>query len=1205
MRCLLTASLLLAGITAWGDPTLRNPGFEEGADQPTGWQVALHGEGFVLRRDATGGRDGGACAYLEGQENHGDRACFLQTSAPFTPAQGVRVKFWYRGKGTATGILRLRPAPGAEVPGGEYITTSFTCPLPKAEWTEFAFETGVPSQAREAAQIRAEVILYQRGTGILRYDDVALESLAEYHPPAVTVNTPGVCPRRPEDRRTVLQNPPDFWWPPQPNKATYTLQLATSPAFAEVETTTVEGLRYNVYGHNTTLKPGTWFWRVRCVDATGIAAEWSETWQFTVPADAAPFPVPPADELLARIPTSHPRVYATAASLEAFRAPLQTTRQAWWQAFSQRLDSYLQEPMVREPGAEFANYTAGGLTDEKVKLGNRLRGMCSRATGRMQNLAFGYLLSGDERYATAAVEQAVEMAGWDPAGVTSYRNHDQVFRDIAWKLATTYDWCHDRMTDEQRATVRAAVLARGRVLFADFSTGRAIYEYPYDSHGITAYGFLGICAIALAHEEAEADTWFQFIAGTYPAVFPPWGGEEGGWAQGCAYWKWSQPFAWWFYDALKSATGLDLYQKAFSRNDGWFKLYMHPPWSDRHHFGDGNHGPPDTTDASNLAHFAAVYRNPYFQWYADQITWQTSDLFSYWWYADDLPARPPADLPPGRYFPDIGWVAMHSDLSDPDEVFLAFKSSPYGSFNHSHADQNSFVLYAYGEPLLIDSGYYDWYGSPHDKGWTRQTKAHNAILVNGQGQPIFDLTAKGRILQHFTCPVGDVAVGDATAAYKGLLKQARRTIFYLRPRLVLIVDDLEAPEPATFTWALHAEQEMDLRPEKDEIVVRRGNARCLVKFLEPNGLALAQTDQFDPPPTTPRPNEWHAAATTVAKAAKQRFITLAMPFRADEEMPQATWDGSRLLVGNDRLTLGDSGGTLALSAAGTHGNEGYLLVVSAKGIAATKTRNGNVVGVWRDSGAPTWRTDQPAPHADISCTLDGQVLPLALDAMRTFDDGVLAWGTVPGNLTGGMRVNVQGNAMCHLGNRALATGDVAWLAAGQPITLRSSEEPLNATLSFSDLVKDPTPVPATIIDPPANARKIEAEAFTASGGGSAKVYTHRTFLSDGKGLETEVRPGQWVEWRFTTDREERLAIAVQAAIFEENAQRLLELDSQPVGDGYRIHELPNTGGFGATPDQWKCLRLATATVPAGEHVLRLTTLARKANLDYLLLVPIP
>jgi hypothetical protein len=1232
-RGLTWCSLLICG-SLLANPVLKNPGFEEGAALPKGWGKAIHGEKFVLRRDATGGRDGTACAYLEGQKGHGDRACFLQTSAPFAPNKGLRVRFWYRGEGRAVGLLRVRPAPGVKVPGKEYGTRHFSIQTPKDEWTEYAFEIGMPKAAQAAERVRAEVILYQRGDGVVRYDDVSMESLDTYQPRLNTVAPLGICPRRPDDGRTVLQNPPDFWWPPQGSAATYALQLAQSAEFVAADTTTIMDLKYNVYSHAQTLKPGTWFWRVRFANEDGAASGWTKTWRFVVPANATPFPVPSAATMLERIPVSHPRVYATAESLAAFRAPMQTTRKAWWDSFTRRLEGFLKRETMREPGEEFANYRKGGLTDTSVKLGQKLRGNCARATGRMQELAFGYLLSGDAKYATAAIDQAVEMAGWDPAGVTSYHNHDQVFRDIAWKLATTYDWCHDRMTEEQRSKVRAAVLARGAVLFRDFTDGRTIYEYPFDSHGITAYGFLGVCAIALAHDEPVADEWFRFIAATYPAINPPWGGEEGGWAQGTAYWKWSQPFAWWFFDALKSSTGVDLYQKAFNHNNGWFKLYMHPPWSDRHHFGDGNHGAPGTADASNIARFAKVYGNPYFQWYADEIPWRPGGIFSYWWYDQELAARPPADLPPGRHFADIGWVGMHSDVSDPDSVFLAFKSSPYGSFNHSHADQNSFVLYAYGEPLLIDSGYYDWYGSPHDKGWTRQTKAHNAVLVNGQGQSIFDLSAKGQIDRHFTSPVADMTAGDATVAYKGALKQARRTIFYLRPDLFVVVDDLEAPEPAEFTWSVHAEREMTLRPDTGEILVERGVAQCLVKFLEPAGLVLAQTDQFDPPPTTPRPNEWHATAATKTKATHQRFVTLVMPFRRGASEPQLTWDGSRLTrkgeTATDELNLDFTGGVPSLIAKGTRPTGGYSFRSTPTGNVAMKFENAGgkqqPTGVWRDTdqrretvhggvdlvlgqGQREWHNQASAapPQVNLSMTLDGQMLPWRFESMRTFDDGVLTWLKLPEDAPGGVKVELTADetTVVRFDRRRLRSGEMVWLLPGSRLSIRSIGNPLSAGIAFRSLVKDATPSVAEIIDLPQAARKIEAEDRTDSGGGNAKVYSHRTFLSGGKGLETAVRAGQWTEWTFTSKRQERLALVLKAAVFEGDAQRLVELDGQPLGGSYRVYQLPNTGGFGALPEQWKHLRLAEFSVPAGEHTLRLSTIARKANLDYLMLVPVP
>ncbi|MEN6546890.1 MAG: DUF4962 domain-containing protein [Armatimonadia bacterium] len=882
-----------------------NGSFEQDENKdglPDAWGKVIHGGGFEISRDTTVAHDGAASMKLAGQAGAADRAAITHVGPLYTPSKAVRLRLWYKGTGRADGVVRFRPAPGVVVQDDQYGTDFFKVDLPKQDWTELVFETAVPEAAQKAGQARVEVILYQRTEGTVWYDDVSVESLDEYKPKLTQVDEVLAMPLRPAAGRVVLQNPPDFSWPPVRGAAGYDLQLSQNRDFPAADTPTINCL-YNVYSHSRTLGNGTWYWRVRCLDKAGAASDWGQANDFVVTAAAVPFPVPAAADLLKAIPASHPRVYATASTLAAFRAPMADKQKAWWESFKPRLEQLLTRPIDKEPGREYiVTPGAGGLTDADVQQLNKLRSMAGSANDRMQNLAFGYLLSGDRRYGDAAVAQMLEIATWDPMGATSYRNQDQVFRDIAWMMATAYDWCWDLMTPEQRDKVREAILVRARTLYKDFAEdGRPLNEYPYDSHGITAYGYLGIISIALAHESEEPDTWFKYIAATYPAVFPPWGGEEGGWSQGVGYWKWSQHFAWVFFDALKSATGLDMYDKAYTRNNGWYKLYMHPPWNDRHHFGDGNHGAPDATDQSNMARYAREYGNPYFRWYAQTMPGKTSfGLYSYLWHDETVPARPPADLPQGRYFPDIGWVAMHSDLSDADDVMLAFKSSQYGSYNHSHADQNSFVLYAYGEPLLIDSGYYDWYGSGHDVGFTRQTKAHNDILVNGEGQPIFDMTAQGRILKHFTSPAVDYALGDATPAYKGKLSKFQRHILYLRPNSFVIVDEVEAPEPSTFTWTLHAEQEMKLDPAKQEVTVTRGGARCLVKFITPQGLKLEQTDQFTPPSVRKPANEWHTSATTVEKSKKMRFVTFIRPARTSEPEQdlevQAKLEGDLLLL---------------------------------------------------------------------------------------------------------------------------------------------------------------------------------------------------------------------------------------------------------------------------------------------------------------------
>ncbi len=858
-----------------------NPGFEldeDGNGVPDGWRTFASGEGFEFALGADA-HSGDRCACITGLPGHGDRACYGQTTARIAVARAYRLSVWVRGAGRATVLFRCRyaDANGEDADDTRHVTIES---LSAEEWREATFEFPTAGEVLDAREARIELLLYQRGEGPVCFDDVRIQELEEWTPKVSEDQQPTQTPRRPIDGRAVLQNPPDFWWQPQLNADGYELQLSTSEDFGD-GTITIRGLPYNCYSHSEVLDASRrWHWRFRYL-ARGTASEWSEAWHFDVSPDAVEFPVPPPDELLARVPADHPRVYVTREGLQAFRARREGEAAEWWEGFQKRCDTHLELPLPQEPGAEYDfSGRSGPLTAEQKARMDELRGLGSRATGPMWNMAFAYLVGGDERYGQRAVEWLMEIATWDPEGTTGYRNHDQVFRDIAWKSACVYDWTWELMTDEQRAQALDAVVARASILYRDFrEDAKPIYEWPFDSHGWTSMGFLGIIACATCHDAAQADDWFRFIAATYPPLYPPWGGEEGGWCQGTAYWKWSVSYFAEFADALRSATGLDLFGKAFCRNNGWFKLYMHPPFCDRHHFGDGNLGSPGITDRNNLLVFATRYGNPYLKWYADQIPGgRDTGVFGYWWYDYDLPARPPADLPQSRYLADIGWVGMHSDLSDPDDIMLMLKSSWYGSFNHSHADQNHFVVYGYGEPLLIDSGYYDWYGSDHDRNWTRQTRAHNNVLVNGEGQPIFDITAKGEVSDYFPTPFACYAAGDASQAYQGRLSRFERHVLYLRPDAFLIVDELEAEEPSTFTWCCHALEQMQIDEADRRITVRQGEAALDIAFAAPEGLAFTQDDGWDGHPPQGRyeskPRQWHCFVETTEPATRLRFVTL-------------------------------------------------------------------------------------------------------------------------------------------------------------------------------------------------------------------------------------------------------------------------------------------------------------------------------------------
>ena len=92
------------------------------------------------------------------------------------------------------------------------------------------------------------------------------------------------------------------------------------------------------------------------------------------------------------------------------------------------------------------------------------------------------------------------------------------------------------------------------------------------------------------------------------------------------------------------------------------------------------------------------------------------------------------------------------------------------------------------------------------------------------------------------------ARGDAAGVYEGRLTKALRHVVKLDARTFVIVDDLEAPAPATFSWLLHALEKMSLDEERAEIVSTNGEAKLCATVLVPRGAELAQSSTFDPPP---------------------------------------------------------------------------------------------------------------------------------------------------------------------------------------------------------------------------------------------------------------------------------------------------------------------------------------------------------------------
>ncbi|MDH7569922.1 MAG: DUF4962 domain-containing protein, partial [Armatimonadota bacterium] len=810
------------------------------------------------------------------------------------------------------------------------------------------------------------------------------------------------APITPADGSAPRRNPPAFVWRPDTKAASYTLQLSPSPRFEEETTQTFEGLRLNLHNPPRRLQPGTWYWRWRAVSASGEVSGWSRSRTFQMGPEAFTFEVPPLPELAKRIPADHPRLFATKQTLAQFRARRLGPARTVWESLESSARRAIGAPLPAEPEP----YKDGKW---EVTQWRNIWNIGEQAADQMERQAFAYLVSGDRAFADEARRWMLHVCSWNPAGTTSHQYNDMASRPILYKMARAYDWVSDTLSPEERARVLEVLRIRGGELF-QMLQARRLEERPFDSHLISALEFMGEVALALYGDLPEARTWFEYAIPLHLAIFPPWGGEDGGWSQGVSYWKWSTYSALLYADALRSALGLDVFQKPWYRATGFFKLYCHPPYSRMSAFGDHSDVPPDATDRANMERLGSVYKEGAFKWYAARVPGTIGGIAGYLWNGDDTPARPPADLPPSRLFADVGIAALHTRLWDAaNNVTLLLKSSPYGSYNHGYAEQNNFVLDAFGEPLVISSGYYPWYMSPHHKEWTHQTKAQNCLLVDGKGQPLQDKKAVGRIAAFHAGEGYDYVVGDASAAYPGSLHRCLRRVLFLRPTLFVMLDDAAAPAPASFQWMLHSLEEMAVDQVRRAAVIRRGSARLSVRWLEPARLTFSQTDQFPVAPEereAHKPNQWHLTVSTMDRAETVRFLTLLAPYRVGEEgrVPPAERLaapgvlGVRVADETAGFRLPEAEGVVSLDGVSADG-EAFAVRRSPSGtVTRALLANGRALGVGgveylslRPAASASWRTDGDRVWVRLDLPERGEAaLRLTSRPYRVTVDGLLA-----------------------------------------------------------------------------------------------------------------------------------------------------------------------------------------------------------------------
>ena len=627
-------------------------------------------------------------------------------------------------------------------------------------------------------------------------------------------------------------------------------------------------------------------------------------------------PVVPFEELLRRpvrlrpeLEGKHPRVFFDAESLKAARSRSRSTGRELWQAALRDLRALKTDPPA--PGSPTLDRS--GVEQEEGDVSQY------DIAYALAQVAFAYSIEQDPRYLEAAKRWLMTVIKYDPWGYTFRTpNVDLPPAHLLYAVGFAYDALYDRLTEQERAAVRAKLARQARLMYDYFKyKPKKKYAYAQNHTFIPAAG-LAVAAFALMGEEPEAEGWARLARAIYDRVLQTFG-ADGYYYEGFHYSAFSLHWIVRYLDALEHATGEDLYPRMRASLVPLKYYVAHSVLPDGRHvfdFGDAGRGAADRNGESKeklntgyevLYRVAAKYGDAEAQGVAD---WLRRDLgtetFEKTWafYARDASLRPApmSSVPTSYYFRDGGTAFWRSGW-DRGATAFAFRCGPpegHGvaallplvpdwrlSTGHAHPDANSFIVYAHGRYLTGDTGYTG----------VKLTGDHNTVLVDGRGEEgegrhemfkdvPYERLERVRVEELTATPDYFYARGEAAPAYfadLGLQRFARHFL-YVTPDYFLVWDELAAAEPRQFSWLLNAEREV-AGPAGGGYVLRNGDAALLVERVAPAAVVARVEPQVVT--TQGRPGEvekggreqrgFQLVERTEGKARRAEFLHLLRP----------------------------------------------------------------------------------------------------------------------------------------------------------------------------------------------------------------------------------------------------------------------------------------------------------------------------------------
>ncbi len=430
---------------------------------------------------------------------------------------------------------------------------------------------------------------------------------------------------------------------------------------------------------------------------------------------------------------------------------------------------------------------------------------------RLIGLSFTGLITEEQTYIEGAKSMMLDLSNWDywkdpDDGYTSFSNLDTAY--ITYGVSVGYDLLYDYLTEEERVIIRGALTEKGiSPIYQTFGQSQKTFQ-DAPNYFMARTGAMGFASLSILGESNFANTiWLPKTINNIETILDGQG-TDGGLYEGYGYGS----FIGYIFNVINAFGNMDhpVYE-SFSNNEFLnkfpdFVMTSTAPFEQFPEFGDSS----DVKISWFLGSLLYYSRNNHVKQneilgYLDNFNSLPRYEYPAFWLLDETDE---IGLSPvsSKKFDESGLVILRKDWEENDP-FLAFKSSPDMDIHHSHYDANSFVL-GYEKWLLTDPGYVPYVPSSLRE-YGISTKAHNSILVDGQGQTF---TTGGYIDDFYTSEDYDYVVGEAAPTYDPSLglNSFKRHILFLKqdPEFFIIYDELDANTPKTYTLLFHSKEDI-------------------------------------------------------------------------------------------------------------------------------------------------------------------------------------------------------------------------------------------------------------------------------------------------------------------------------------------------------------------------------------------------------------